>query len=61
MVFPLRSPAFEPGQAVPLITNRAVGWGQTEPAKDGNIYSMRRASPADFYAISPGGEVVKRF
>lgn len=49
------------GQAVPVITNRAVEWSQAEPAKDGNIYIMRWASPADFYAVSPGGEVVKRF
>lgn len=51
----------QPGQPVPVITNRAVEWGQTEPAKDGNIYIMRWASPVAFYAISPGGEVVKHF
>jgi hypothetical protein len=51
----------QPGQAVPVITNRTVEWSQAEPAKDGNIYIMRWASPADFYAVSPGGEVVKRF
>jgi hypothetical protein len=51
----------QPRQPMPVITNRAVGWGQTEPAKDGNIYVMRYASPAAFYGISPGGEVVKRF
>jgi hypothetical protein len=51
----------QPGQAVPVITNRAVGWGQTEAAKDGNIYVMRWSSPVAFYAISAGGEVVKRF
>ena len=51
----------KPGQVVPVISNRAVSWGQAEPAKDGNIYIMRWASPAKFYAISPGGEVVKRF
>jgi len=51
----------KPGQPLPNISNRAVGWGHTEPAKDGNIYIMRWGSPASFYAISPGGEVVKRF
>jgi len=51
----------KPGQPLPVISNRAVGWGHTEPAKDGNIYVMRWGSPASFYAISPGGEVVKRF
>lgn len=51
----------KPGQALPVITNRAVALGETEAAKDGNIYVMRWDSPADFYAISAGGEVVKRF
>lgn len=51
----------KPGQPLPIISNRAVAWGHTEPAKDGNIYIMRWGSPASFYAISPGGEVVKRF
>ena len=51
----------KPGQALPVITNRAVELGETEAAKDGNIYIMRWSSPAAFYAISAGGEVVKRF
>jgi hypothetical protein len=42
-------------------SNRAVSWGQIEAAKDGNLYLMRWLSPAVFYAISPGGEVVRRF
>ena len=42
-------------------SNRAVSWGATEGAADGNVYVMRRLSPAIFYAISPGGEVVRRF
>jgi len=50
-----------PGQPMPVISNRAVDWGQTQPASDGNIYIMRWGSPAQFYAVSPGGEVVKRF
>jgi len=41
--------------------NVAVEGGQMEAGEDGNIYLMRRMSPAIFYAISPGGEVVKRF
>lgn len=49
------------GQPMPVYSNRAVAWGEMEPAKDGNIYVMRWASPAAFYAVSPGGEVVKRF
>lgn len=42
-------------------TSMAVMGGQMEAAEDGNVYLMRRLSPAIFYAISPGGEVVKRF
>jgi hypothetical protein len=41
--------------------NRAVAWGQVQPAKDGNIYIMRWLSPTVFYVVSPGGEVVRRF
>jgi hypothetical protein len=41
--------------------NRAVAWGRAAAASDGNIYVMRWLSPAVFYAISPGGEVVHRF
>lgn len=40
---------------------RAVSWGRMEAAQDGNIYVMRWESPAIFYAVSPGGEVVRRF
>jgi hypothetical protein len=42
-------------------SNHAIGWSQIEPAKDGNLYLMRWLSPAVFYAISPGGQVVRRF
>lgn len=42
-------------------SNRAVAWGRMAAAKDGNIYVMRWLSPAEFYAISPGGEVIRRF
>jgi len=41
--------------------NRAIGGGQVEVAADGNAYLMRRTNPVIFYAISPGGEVVRRF
>jgi len=41
--------------------NHAVGSGQVDLANDGNVYVMRRLSPAILYAISPEGEVVRRF
>lgn len=41
--------------------NLAVSSSQMETAADGNIYLMRWTSPAIFYAISPAGEVVRRF
>lgn len=41
--------------------NQAVSWGQIEAAKDGNLYVMRWLTPAIFYAVSPGGEIVRRF
>jgi hypothetical protein len=40
--------------------NYAVERGEAETAADGNVYLMRRLSPAIFYAISPGGSV-RRF
>jgi hypothetical protein len=42
-------------------SNRAISWSQIESAKDGNLYLMRWLSPAVFYAISPGGQVIRRF
>lgn len=42
-------------------SNMAVVGGQMEAAGDGNVYLMRRMSPAIVYAVSPDGEVVKRF
>jgi hypothetical protein len=42
-------------------SNRAISWSQIESAKDGNLYLMRWLSPAVFYAISPSGQVVRRF
>jgi hypothetical protein len=41
--------------------NRAVAFGHVQPAKDGNLYVMRWLSPAVVYAVSPGGDVLRRF
>ena len=40
--------------------NNAVAFTQLETAPDGNVYLMRWTNPAIIYAISPGGEVVRR-
>jgi len=41
--------------------NHAVTQGAMEAGQDGNVYLMRRLSPAIFYAVSAGGTVVRRF
>jgi len=41
--------------------NLAVDFTKMEIANDGNAYVMRWMNPAIFYAISAGGEVVRRF
>ena len=41
--------------------NLAIEAGDIEAANDGNIYLMRRLSPAIIYAVSPAGEVLRRF
>jgi hypothetical protein len=41
--------------------NRAIFQGAMATAAGGNIYLMRWLSPAVVYAISPGGEVLRRF
>jgi hypothetical protein len=41
--------------------NHAVQLGEMDVANDGNIYLMRHLSPPIVYAISPDGEVVRRF
>ena len=41
--------------------NMAIGLGTATSGNDGNIYLMRRTSPALIYAISASGQVVKRF
>lgn len=40
--------------------NRAISGGAAETGLDGNVYLMRKLSPAIIYAISPGGSV-RRF
>lgn len=41
--------------------NLAIDNGQVEMGVDGNAYLMRWSNPAIFFAISPGGDVVRRF
>jgi hypothetical protein len=41
--------------------NHAISNGAVEVAGDGNAYLMRWTDPAIFYAISAGGEVVRKF
>jgi hypothetical protein len=41
--------------------NMAVTHGSVESGPDGNVYLMRAISPAILYAISPSGEVVRKF
>ena len=41
--------------------NSAVALGRAEAGEDGNIYVMRKISPAILYVISPGGQVLRRF
>jgi len=42
-------------------SNLAIDYGSLEMGDDGNAYLMRWTNPTIFYAISPGGEVVRRF
>jgi len=42
-------------------SNRAIALSQMQSADDGNVYLMRWLTPAIFYAISPGGSVIRRF
>lgn len=39
----------------------AISRGQMEIGADGNVYLLRWLDPAVIYAISPGGEIVRRF
>lgn len=42
-------------------SNHAVQFSGMETGRDGNVYLMRWTNPAIFYAVSAGGEVVRRF
>ncbi len=42
-------------------SNRAISLTRMEVGSDGTVYLMRSATPAIFYAVSAGGEVVRRF
>jgi hypothetical protein len=42
-------------------SNFAIEFGQSQAASDGNVYLMRWVTPTIFYALSPGGGVVRRF
>ncbi len=44
-----------------LSANYAIEFGQSQAAADGNVYLMRWVTPTIFYALSPGGGVVRRF
>ena len=41
--------------------NTAIEGGDMVAGADGNVYIMRKLSPATIYAISSGGEVVRQF
>ena len=41
--------------------NFAISRGKMEIGSDGNVYLMRWLNPAVIYAISPGGEIERRF
>jgi len=49
-----------PGQVYSSI-NYAISRGEMKLGDDGNVYLLRWLNPAVIYAISPGGEVVRRF
>jgi hypothetical protein len=43
----------------PVTINRTVELGQIRSVDDGNVYLLRRSSPAVIHAINSGGEVVR--
>jgi hypothetical protein len=47
--------------SIPMGLNSAISRGHLEIGSDGNVYLLRWYNPAIVYAISPGGEVVRRF
>ena len=44
----------------PMAGNRAISSGRARLGEDGNVYLMRRTSPAIVYVISPSGEILRR-
>jgi hypothetical protein len=42
-------------------TTRAVEMGEATSGSDGNVYLLRATSPAQVVAISPGGELLRKF
>ena len=44
----------------PMSGNRAISSGRARLGEDGNVYLMRRTSPAIVYVISPSGEILRR-
>jgi hypothetical protein len=43
----------------PMFGNRAVAFGRARLGDDGNVYLMRRTSPATVYVISSAGELLR--
>lgn len=41
--------------------NHAISRGKIEIGSDGNVYLLRWLNPAVIYAVSPGGEIERRF
>jgi hypothetical protein len=46
---------------IPMGLNPAISRGSLEVGGDGNVYLLRALNPAIVYAISPGGEITRRF
>ncbi|HET9698680.1 MAG TPA: hypothetical protein VFP40_17545 [Terriglobales bacterium] len=41
--------------------NTSITFGAVVAATDGNLYILRKTSPAEIYVVSPSGEVVRKF
>ena len=52
------TPSTAPGYSA---INYAISRGAMQVGSDGNVYLLRALNPAVIYAISPGGEVERRF
>jgi len=50
-----------PGFQKSSFGNRAVQFGEAISGSDGNVYLLRSGSPALVYAVSPHGDVVRKF